>query len=182
LALTAIASLALASCGGQRQDAKEPRGNFKVSIVKASFPGNQKLAKRSTMVIAVKNVGDRTIPDISVTVKSFNRRSKAANLADPSRPVFIVNRSPRGGVTANQPTSALGRLAPGKTAVFKWSVTAVQAGPYKINYVVSAGLYGKARAVDSQGNTPRGAFAGKIDNKAPNSRVNFENGRTVEGQ
>jgi hypothetical protein len=181
LALIPAATLGLSACGGESQDAHEPSGNFKVEIVKATFPGDQKLAKRSTMVIAVKNVDKRTLPDVSVTVKSFNRRSTAANLADPNRPVFVVNKGPSGSETANEPTAALGPLAPGRTAVFKWNVTAVQAGTYRIHYEVSAGLFGKARAIDSRGQRPTGEFSGKISKAPPNSRVNFNNGRTVQG-
>jgi hypothetical protein len=182
-ALVSVAALGVASCGGSSQDAHEPSGNFKVEIVKASFPGKQKLAKRSTMLIAVKNVDNKPLPDVSVTVDSFNKRSTAANLADASRPVFVVNTGPRGGQTANQATSAFGKpLAPGAVATFKWSVTAVQAGHYKIGYKISAGLYGKAKAVDSQGNSPpSGEFSGTISNAAPHSTVNFKNGKTVEG-
>jgi hypothetical protein len=174
-------ALLVSACGGKRQDASEPKGKFKVEIVKATFPGKQKLAKRSTMEIQVKNVDSRTIPDISVTVNSFNRRDNNPQLADATRPVFIVNTGPSGGGTANGNTSALGPLAPGRTKTFRWSVTAVHAGPYKISYEISAGLYGKARAVDSAGNSPRGQFSGTISNAAPNSRVNFANGQTVEG-
>jgi hypothetical protein len=173
--------LLVSACGGQRQDANEPNGKFKVEVVKASFPDQQKLAKRSTMEIQVKNVDSRTIPDISVTVNSFNRREDNPQLADASRPVFIVNTGPEGGGTANGNTSALGPLAPGQTKTFKWSVTAVHAGPYKISYDISAGLYGKARAVDSAGKPPHGVFTGTISNAPPNSRVNFDNGQTVEG-
>jgi hypothetical protein len=182
-AIVAATALGVASCGGSSQDAHEPSGNFKVEIVKASFPGHQKLAKRSTMVIEIKNVDNKSLPNPSVTVNSFNRNSTAAGLADPSRPVFIVNQGPRGGETANTATSAFGRpLPPGEVAVFKWSVTAVQAGHYKIAWRVSAGLFGKAHAIDSQGNRdPGGEFSGTISNAPPNSRVNFKNGKTVQG-
>jgi hypothetical protein len=181
-ALLAAVVVLLASCGGKSQDANEPSGNFKVQVVRATFPGKQKLAKRSTMVIVVKNVDNRTLPNPSVTVNSFNRVSTASNLADPSRPVFVVDAGPTGGDTANQATSAFGKpLAPGKTAVFKWNVTAVHTGKYRIRWEVSAGLYGKARAVDSTGKTPTGTFSGAISNAAPHSKVNFKNGRTVEG-
>jgi hypothetical protein len=180
-AVAVMAALLVSACGGSRQDANEPRGKFKVQIVKAAFPGNQKLAKRSTMEIQVKNVDSRTIPDISITVNSFDRRESDPTLADPTRPVFVVNTGPEGGGTANGNTSALGPLAPGKTKVFRWSVTAVHAGHFQIRYEVSAGLYGKARAVDSAGQTPRGQFAGTISAAAPNSRVNFDNGQTVQG-
>jgi hypothetical protein len=178
----ALASALLVSaCGAARQDANEPSGNFKVQVLKASFPTDQKLAKRSVMEISVKNVDSKTIPDISVTVNSFNRRQDNPQLADASRPVFIVNTGPSGGDTANTDTSALGPLKPGQTKTFKWNVTAVQAGPYKISYEVSAGLFGKAHAIDSSGKRPRGEFNGRISNAAPNSRVNFDNGTSVEG-
>jgi hypothetical protein len=178
----ALASALLVSaCGAARQDANEPSGNFKVQVLKASFPTDQKLAKRSVMEISVKNVDSKTIPDISVTVNSFNRRQDNPQLADASRPVFIVNTGPSGGDTANTDTSALGPLKPGQTKTFKWNVTAVQAGPYKISYEVSAGLFGKAHAIDSSGKRPRGQFSGKISNAAPNSRVNFDNGTSVQG-
>jgi hypothetical protein len=174
-------ALLLSACGGARQDAHEPSGKFKVQVVKASFPDQQKLAKRSTMEIQVKNVDSRTVPDISVTVNSFDRRDANPQLADASRPVFIVNTGPEGGGTANSNTAALGPLAPGQTKTFRWSVTAVHSGPYKIRYEVSAGLFGKARAVDSAGQPPRGVFSGTISNAAPNTRVNFDNGTSVEG-
>jgi hypothetical protein len=181
--LAAVAALATAACGGSQQDAHEPSGKFKVAIVQHTFPSNQKLAKRSTMVIAVKNMDNRPLPNPSVTIDSFNRNSTQPNLADASRPVFIVNRGPHGGETANQATSAFGReLLPGHTATFKWSVTAVQAGRYKIKWTVSAGLFGKAIAVDTSGaENPHGIFIGKISNAAPHSTVNFKNGKTVEG-
>jgi hypothetical protein len=181
VALAALAALAVSACGGSQQDAHEPSGKFKVEV-HGVFPSKQKLAKRSRMIVTVKNVDTKQLPDVSVTVNSFNRNSQQANLADASRPVFVVNTGPHGGQTANQQTSSLGPLDPGKTATFIWNVTAVQAGPYKIHYQVSAGLFGKAHAVDAGGNLdPRGEFSGVIVRKAPHSTVNFKNGRTVEG-
>src|SRR5919204_318028 len=86
------------------------------------------------------------------------------------------------GEPANQATSAFGQeLRPGDAATFKWNVTAVQAGPYKIKWTVSAGLYGKAIAVDAAGReNPSGIFIGRVSNAAPHSTVNFKNGKTVE--
>jgi len=51
-ALLSVLVLAVAACGGQSQDAHEPSGNFKVQVLRASFPGKQKLAKRSTIGFA----------------------------------------------------------------------------------------------------------------------------------
>jgi hypothetical protein len=62
----------------------------------------------------------------------------------------------------------------------RWSVTAVKAGPYKLDWRVNAGLDGNARAVLSDGSdqVPRGTFSGEISAKAPDVRI-ADDGRTV---
>jgi hypothetical protein len=176
----ACAGLLVTGCGGggERQDKNEPTGNYRVQIVQAKFPDKQSLAKRSQLVIAVKNVDTKTIPNVAVTVKSFDQRSNDPTLADPRRPLFVVNTGPRGGDTAYVGTSALGPLKPGHVKVFKWDVTAVKAGPYNLRYAVSAGLAGKAKAVLAGGGKPAGTFTGEISNKAPQAHV-ADNGKTV---
>src|SRR5438876_8729789 len=84
--LLVAGAIALSACGGgERQDANEPKGQFKVQVVRASFPEKQKLAKRSLLRIAVKNVDTREIPDIAVTLNGLDRRKPDPELADPSR-------------------------------------------------------------------------------------------------
>jgi hypothetical protein len=179
----AFASLVAAGCGssGPRQDADEPSGSYKVQIVDAKFPTKQSLAKRSIMQITVKNVDTKTIPNVAVTVKSFDQRSNDPNLADPRRPQFVVNTGPRGGDTAYVGTSALGPLGPGQTKTFKWDVTAVIAGDYNLKYAVAAGLNGKAKAVLAGGGTPTGAFTGHISSKAPQAHVADDGSTIVKG-
>jgi hypothetical protein len=187
------AAATLAACGAQpRQDENEPKGNFKVEVTHASFPEQQKLAKRSNLLIRVRNAGNKTIPDLAVTVTGFDRRSTAQDLADPSRPVFVVNGrpesigglpeakedAPKGGETAFVGTWALGPVKPGGEKTFKWGVTAVKAGPFRVKYTVSAGLDGKARAVVAGGGRPVGSFAGTVSDKPPQSRV-ADDGHTV---
>jgi hypothetical protein len=58
----------LASCGGSRQDANEPEGNFPVSIVSADFPSKQQLAQNTNLTLAVENSGDKTIPNLAITI------------------------------------------------------------------------------------------------------------------
>jgi hypothetical protein len=169
----------VAGCGGgQRQDANEPSGNFRVQVVEAKFPDHQALAKRSRMVITVKNVDTKTIPNVAVTVKSFDITKSDPTLADPRRPQFIVNKGPAGGDTAYVGTSALGPLKPGETKTFTWDVTAVVAGKYSLKYAIAAGLNGKAKAVLAGGGTPRGEFKGTVSRKAPQAKVG-DNGKTV---
>jgi hypothetical protein len=193
LAAGGVAALAaLAGCGGgERQDADEPSGTYKVEA-KATFPGRQKLAKSSTLRIVVKNVDTKTIPNIAVTVRGFDTRLPDEDLADPNRPVFVINGSPeeigglpesradapRGGDTAYVDTWALGELPPGQSRTFEWSVTAVRAGSYRIAYRVAAGLNGKAKAVLARGGIPAGTFAGRISDRPPNARV-ADDGRTI---
>lgn len=163
----------VAGCGGgEKQDAKEPTGDYKVEVLKASFPQKQKLAKDSEMIISVKNVSGKSIPNLAVTVRSFDRREDDPTLADPNRPVFVVNQIPRGADTAYVDTYAFGKPLPnGKAATFKWNVTAVQPGPYKLNWIVAGGLNGKAKAVLANGTAPKGQFLGTISTRAPESTI-----------
>jgi hypothetical protein len=189
-----VCLLALAGCGGgERQDENEPEGNFAVEVVRASFPDHQKLAKSSDMIVTVRNAGDKTIPDIAVTVNGFDERKKDPDLADPTRPVFAVNgvqveiagfpeakdATPRGCDTAYVNTWACGPLKKGEEKTFRWTVTAVRAGDYRIDWRVAAGLDGKAKAVAAGGGpAPRGQFAGTISNAAPDVRV-ADDGHTI---
>jgi hypothetical protein len=58
----------VASCGGSRQDADEPEGDFPVSIVSADFPSKQQLAENTNLTLAVSNSGDQTIPNLAITI------------------------------------------------------------------------------------------------------------------
>jgi hypothetical protein len=189
-----VCVLAVAGCGGgERQDENEPEGNFPVEVVRATFPEQQKLAKSSDMVVTIRNAGNDTIPNIAVTVNGFDERKKDPDLADPSRPVFAVNgvqveiagfpeakdASPRGCDTAYVNTWACGPLKPNQQRTFRWSVTAVQAGDFKVDWRVAAGLDGKAKAVAAGGGpAPRGQFAGTISDAAPEVRV-ADDGKTI---
>ena len=186
-------TLLVGACGSdKRQDADEPKGKFEVDVLDAKFPRQQKLAKRSDLVIKVRNADSKTIPNIGVTVKGFSKRKDDPDLADPTRPVFVINGQPKeiggfpeakeaapaAGETAYVGTWALGKLKPGAEKTFRWSVTAVDAGPFQVKYRVIAGLNGKARAVDANGAPPAGVFAGTISDEAPNARVS-DDGKSV---
>jgi hypothetical protein len=67
--LAALLAAGAASCGGgERQDANEPEGDFPVQIVSADFPSKQKLAENTNLTLAVANTGDKTIPDLAITI------------------------------------------------------------------------------------------------------------------
>jgi hypothetical protein len=188
--------VALAGCGGgERQDEDEPEGDFAVEVVDARFPEDQKLAQSSNLVITVRNAGDRTVPNIAITVDGFNFRKANPELADPERPLFVIDGVPReiggfpeakdaaplGCETAYVNTWACGPLAEGRQRTFRWSVTAVRAGDFEINWRVAAGLYGRARAVGpGGGGAPSGSFSGTVSREAPEVRV-ADDGETVVG-
>ena len=180
--LGAICLLAtsLVGCGGSRQDANEKSGTYQVAIVKRAFPASQSLAQRARMTIAVRNDGDKAMPNVAVTVESFAANSEQSDLADTSRPVWVVDAGPTGSPTAYTNTWARDRpLAPGATATFVWRVTPVVAGTHTVRYRVAAGLNGKARARLASGGDPQGSFTVRISSKPPRTIVDPETGAVV---
>lgn len=186
--------------GGERQDANEEEASYEVTVVDASFPERQRLAQTSELEITVRNEADEAIPDIAVTVDGFYRRVEPApssetsgvadtgspELSDPNRPVFVIDgvpveigghpdvklAAPEGGQTALVNTWSLGELEPGEERTFRWRVTAIEAGPFEVSYVVNAGLHGNAVAVDAlTGDLPHGSFQGSITSRPPESRI-----------
>jgi hypothetical protein len=100
---------------------------------------------------------------IPVFIASENYWNERFKKADPSRPVFAVNgvqvqiagfpeakdAAPRGCDTAYVNTWACGPLRPNEQKTFRWSVTAVQAGDFNINWRVAAGLDGIERKLQA---------------------------------
>ena len=165
LALTlSIATVALSACGGgNKQNASDPGGTFKVEVPHASFPGNQRLAQESTLAITVVNRDTRVIPQLAVTIDGFSQIRDDPTLADPKRPIWIVNEGPLNGDSALTDTWWLGPVSPGKSRTFTWKVTPVRAGTYTVRYKVAAGLYNKAKTEDTTtGQPPRGSFIARV--------------------
>jgi hypothetical protein len=186
----ALAGLAVAGCGSERQDEGEPEGEFTLEVVEASFPARQTTAERATMRIAVRNTDDRNLPNLAVTIdtegsagsgdpaSAFGMSADDARLADPDRPIWIVDRGPEGGDAAATNTWAVGPVFPGQTREIEWRLTAVRPGSYTVNYRVSPGLHG--RALPANGQDTAGSFQVRISDEPVPARVN-DQGEVVRG-
>lgn len=183
IALLAVPVLAAGCGGGDRQDKDETAGNYDVDVVSASFPAEQRLAQQEQMVVEVHNADTKTIPNIAVTIDAkdgFTVRSNRTDLADPNRPVWIVDDGPIGGGTAYTNTWALGPLKAGETKKFVWKVTPVRSGSHEVKFRVAAGLNGKAKAQGAGGAAADGSFQVNISQKPSQATVDPETGKVVE--
>ena len=199
VAAAAALAVALASCGGdeQRQDADEPSGDFPVKVSSAKFATDQRLAETNDLTLEIENVGDEAVPDLAVTIftgdqkagGSFSVRSDQPGLADPNRPVWILENgfpkvakpgesnaqldaaAPGGAEAAQTDTFSFGPLDPGDSRDLVWRVTPVVAGTYTVNYELAAGLNGKAKAVTNDGGPVQGEFVVTVSDKPPEARV-----------
>ena len=176
-----MSAIALSGCGGgSRQDSDEAAGNYPVNVVHASFPQAQRIAGQVRMVITVNNAGVKTIPNIAVTIEgadgaapaqAFGVADPQAGLADSSRPIWIVDRGPRGGDTAYVNTWTLGQLKPHQESTFIWFVTPTVAGTHTVRYRVAAGLDGKAKARLAGGGIAAGTFTVAVSAKPAGVKV-----------
>jgi hypothetical protein len=179
--LAGLVPVAAAGCGGDddaRPAADERAGMYRVAFA-SSFPERQALARPARLVVAVRNTGDRTVPNVAVTVGSFGARIERGDLADAQRPVWIVDRPPAGAGTAYTNTWALGPLTPGRTKRFVWRVTPVQAGTHRLRVRIAAGLTGSAKAVLAGDRAAERDLIVRISSRPARSRVDPETGAVV---
>lgn len=197
LLVSACAALVVGCGSGARQDADEPDATFTVAVLHASFPRLQAISRPAVLTLSVRNAGTHTIPNVAVTVDSFDYVSDYASLAANKRPIWVIERGPGvlpqhlpdtavvspagGGQTAYVNTWALGRLAPGATRTFAWQVTPVKAGVYTVHYAVAAGLAGRSQARLPSGAIPHGHFTVAIAPRPPATHVNPETGQVAVG-
>jgi hypothetical protein len=187
----------VSGCGQAHQDSGEPRADFSVSVVKASFPAKQAISRATSLRLELRNTGSRTIPNLAITIDSFGYRSQYPKLAANERPVWIVDEgpgaipsrpvptvpfdSPGNDVTATSNTWAAGALPAGQTRTFVWMVTPMKAGAHTITYRVAGGLGGKARVQLAGAQTPIGHFSVNVASQPPITHVDPNTGQVVPG-
>ncbi len=195
--LCGAALLAAGCSSAARQDAGEPQRNYTVELVHASFAAEQSIARETNLVLAVRNSGSETMPNVAVTLNSLEYVEHYPELASNKRPIWAIEQGPGaipnppvqsvevaqpgGGQTAYVNTWALGPLAPGRTRVFAWHLMPVKAGAYSVHFVIAAGLAGKSRATLAGGGPVRGVFNVHIAGKPPVNHVNPKTGKVEPG-
>jgi hypothetical protein len=148
LVVAAIVVAVVAASSDSARSDKRARDVYQVKVRPARFaPGV--LARDATMTLAVANVGERPIPGLAVSVRSF-------------APAFLVVASRPGTETASPSAYVAGRVAPTATAVFRWRLRALKPGPYRLRYALSPNLSGTGRVVLSGGRDAAGVFAGRV--------------------
>ena len=201
-----VAALLVAGCGGSdpRQDANEEEGEYPVEVTVAEFAPKQRLAETTDLELAFRNSGNETIPNLAVTIYTgdmkadgaFNVRSEQEGLADPNRPVWILeHKYPKvleqgasakdlddaptaGAETASTNTYTFGELEAGEEIHTVFRVTPVVAGTFTVHYEVAAGLDGEAKAVTDSGEPVEGEFVATITDKPKATKVD-EQGKVV---
>jgi hypothetical protein len=196
----------VAGCGGSepRQDENEEEGDYPVEVTTAEFAPKQRLAETTDLQLGFENTGSEDIPNLTVTIwtgdekadGAFNVRSAQEGLADPNRPVWILeNDYPKvleagdslkdldsaptaGAETSSTNTYTFGELAAGEEIETVFRVTPVVAGTFTVHYEVAAGLDGKARAVTDTGEPVEGEFVATITDRPQASKVD-EQGNVV---
>jgi hypothetical protein len=183
-----LAVLAGGCGGGARQDADEPSGTFKVEIVRASFPARQHIAEPVVLRLRVRNADSRSLPNVAVTVLTHarpgaapaafgQRQAPGSGLSDSLRPVWVLDRGPLGGETADQNVWDAGPLSAGQARTLTWRLVAAKAGSYTIAYRVFPGLTGRAKA--ARGHTS-GTFRVRIIDRPVAAHVGPD-GQVVRG-
>ena len=177
-AATAALVLAAGCGGGERQDADVRAATYTVEQPRISFPKEQELADETVMSVAVTNAGDEQIPNLAITVEADREGTQAAafgtlsdqpRLASRSRPVWIVDESP--GATAYANTWALGPVEPGATRTFRWRVSSIRAGRWRVGYRLAGALGNPARGVFEDGAPAAGAVTIDVSSKPGQARI-----------
>ena len=175
--------MALAGCGGgEQRDADAPEGTFTVSVERASFPAEQRLAGRADFILELRNAGPKTIPNLVVTVRGFTALEAGGSDADRRRDVWIVDDGPAGAATAFDDTWAAGRLEPGRSATLRWELTPVVAGRHQVSYEIAPATEGPARAELVGGAEPRGTLTVRVTDKPARARVDPRTGQVLRDE
>jgi hypothetical protein len=111
-AMAALLATGVAACGGdERQDEDEPSGEFPVQVTSADFPTNQRLAQNTNLTLSVRNTGDKTIPDLAITIFTTSDESTAEGTSTTEEGTTTDAEPGSSGTTAEQLPVASGSFS-----------------------------------------------------------------------
>jgi hypothetical protein len=191
--IIAALALFLVACGDEESSsgANETAGTYRVKVVTAEFPAEQRLGETTLLRLGVRNAGREALPALTVTISvggeegqtsalPFGYRDPSPEIAQPDRPVWALaagypkvnGSSERAGAETSSPkTFAFGPLKPGATTEAVWKLSAVRTGNYEIHYGIGGGLGGAAKAEASPGTQAGGSFTTTISEEPPDTVV-----------
>lgn len=177
-------ALLLTACGSEAPDIEDASDGkpFAVSVT-ASFEEGQELAKTETLKVTVRNEDSRTLPDVSVVLDGLQRTiasedNGAGRVADPRRPIWVLDAPPAGATTAYVNTWALGPLPEGASKTFRWKLTPVVAGSHKVTWRVAGGVDSNAPVEATRGTT-KGTFSVRVSKTPRSTTIDPETNRVV---
>jgi len=196
VAIPLLGGLLMAGCGATG-GSPSPPATATVEVVKASFPTNQQVSRRSYLELTVRNPSDQPLPQVAVAIRSFYYHSNYPHLADPNRPIWIVDEGPGpkppipvetvpfdppgGAVTDDASQWALGPLQPGETKTFRFALTPVKPGRQQLGYAVIPARPGRPGPA-ALGRAVEGRFSTVIEPAPPKRYVNPATGAVELGR
>jgi hypothetical protein len=166
LPLLLVAGFAVA-CGTHAAPPAPSGAPYQVAIPTSRLDASTLLAN-APLVLAIRNVGTRSIPDVTVTLNSLRSGEPTPGDQTSDTPAFLLVSAPAGAATGDPRVFALGRLAPGRTAVLRATVRAERTGPYRIDYTVSSDP-NDTGIVQRAGRPAAGTLVGLIVPSVPNA-------------
>lgn len=152
-----VAVGSLAGCGAS-EDTVGGDGDAPFAIAAtATLEPVQRLGSSYSMRLTIVNKDHRSLPTVGVTVTGFSRAIAAGDdgagrVADPRRPIWVVDAPPRGASTAYRDTWSSGPLRAGERKTFVWSISPVRPGRHAIRWRIGAGLdHDRPVAADRRG-------------------------------
>ncbi|MBJ7329985.1 MAG: hypothetical protein JHC95_08820 [Solirubrobacteraceae bacterium] len=174
-----VGLLALSGCGGDdKQDASDRAGTYEVEVA-STMQRRQQLSRQTTLRVLVRNTGSEAIPNVAVSLAGLNQPAEQRGIADPQKPVWIVDNAPRAGVTAYVSTWALGKLEPNGVQEYTWKLTPIEPGTHKLAWRVAGNLTGTAETQTADGEVPEGEFTVRVRERPPRVVVNPATGAIV---
>ena len=126
-------------CGESQQNSSEKSDEYRVDVVTPRSPASSTSRGRRSSRSRSATPASETVPSPAISIRSFTYRSSFPELADPLRPVWVVEKGPGpgatkppvstqevsqpgGGQTAYVSTWTLGPLKSGAQQTFTWEV------------------------------------------------------------